>query len=361
MKTTKRFCVTNEFYTKDLGLLFYFPNRGNYEPGKKSKGFGSIKYPEGSVYTGDLYFDGKNFHKLGFGRQDFSSVKNHLFVKYQNFEAKYMSYIGQFDYKKTDWIYGNGIMYYRDKSGNPVGFMKGFFEGLCKTKEWEGPFDWSILEDGFTKEMEFNDYIIFYDYLKPTFDKYFSELVNPNEDYDLMLLGDSYFDFLRDDNYTKHSYHNELTKQMKVLNLAVGGSTFGDWLEYLSTNQFVLNKDPKIIVTNLGFNDIHGYQTYEHVVKNFETYLSIIRKMFPTSKLLFTTVCQAPGFGKTLETEIKYNKMLLSQKQKYNIEIIDFSKLLKSCKGEVFNQDNVHPGKDGYTCYFKELRKLKNN
>jgi len=54
------------------GVQYFFPQDGEaYAAGKPCKGFGSVRYAEGSLYCGDLYFDGKAYNKLGYGRQDF--------------------------------------------------------------------------------------------------------------------------------------------------------------------------------------------------------------------------------------------------------------------------------------------------
>ena len=51
--------------------MFVPKDEAAFEKGESTCGFGIICYGEGSVYYGDIYFDGKNYNKWGFGRQDF--------------------------------------------------------------------------------------------------------------------------------------------------------------------------------------------------------------------------------------------------------------------------------------------------
>lgn len=62
--------------------------------------------------------------------------------------------MGAFDYRKTDWIYGNGVMYFVDENGEPQYFIKGFFSGLDKIGEWQGEFDYATLLNDYTRDME---------------------------------------------------------------------------------------------------------------------------------------------------------------------------------------------------------------
>ena len=66
--------------------------------------------------------------------------KNDLSGKIKIDEKIYM-FVGYFDYRKTNWIYGNGVLYYRDLEGKPSRFVKGFFSCLNKTGEYKGDFD----------------------------------------------------------------------------------------------------------------------------------------------------------------------------------------------------------------------------
>ena len=59
--------IFDAFFTKSAGCWVYNPEEEKFIKGKKSHGYGIIKYPEGSIYYGDIYYDGEFFNKLGKG------------------------------------------------------------------------------------------------------------------------------------------------------------------------------------------------------------------------------------------------------------------------------------------------------
>ena len=68
----KNYKVFDAYKTNSAGVWYFVPDGGVFKKGKPCKGFGAIKYAEGSVYTGDIFYDGKNFNKKGYGQQDFT-------------------------------------------------------------------------------------------------------------------------------------------------------------------------------------------------------------------------------------------------------------------------------------------------
>ncbi len=47
--------IFDAFFTKSAGCWVYNPDEEKFIKGKKSHGYGIIKYPEGSIYYGDIY------------------------------------------------------------------------------------------------------------------------------------------------------------------------------------------------------------------------------------------------------------------------------------------------------------------
>ena len=349
--------VTENFKTGSKGLLFYIPESGVFKENKKSKGFGSIKYCDGSIYTGDLVYDETGFHKLGYGRQCFAESINTPYMERDGKKYKFELFVGQFDYRKTDWIYGNGILYFRDESGNPIYFQKGFFKGLQKIDEWKGKFNPGILASDFRPEMEITEFTILFDYTKK-FNEYCETLIDKNKNYDLLLIGDSYMDLLREDTYTGHCFEKEFKNSKNVLNLAVGGTTFDHWFDFVKSEKFVLKSSPKVIYINLGFNDMHSGTTSRKLCKNLRDFTLVLKEKFPKSRLVYTTICLAPAFISNKQNEDKYNNYLRKNYKDLGVDFIDFNKLIAESTGEVFNNDIIHPGKDGYTVFIRELSNL---
>ena len=225
MRRNQNIKIYNSFKINNIGINFFVPNNKElYKKKKPCHGFGQIKYAEGSVYTGEVYFDGLDYHKLGYGKQEFtySTLGNVDPV----INEKIYLFVGQFDYRKTNWIYGNGVLYYRDLDGNPSRFVKGFFSCLDKINEYKGEFDYSLLIDGYNKNME-SDYV-----------KKFILIENEINDlklikeYDTLFIGDSYFEFWHYKEFAKDIFKT-VYDSTRYLNIGVGGTKYSDWLELL--------------------------------------------------------------------------------------------------------------------------------
>ncbi len=91
--------VFDAYYKNKAGIWYFVPEDFSlFIKNEPVSGFGSIKYPEGSVYVGEIFFDGKDFKKQGIGQQDFTySELGHLD---ENINEKIYKFIGKFDYKK---------------------------------------------------------------------------------------------------------------------------------------------------------------------------------------------------------------------------------------------------------------------
>ena len=70
-------------------------------------------YPEGSVYEGNLFYDG-SFNKFGVGMQCFKNTK----ISQEEFGGPkgllIDKFVGNFNHLETNWIYGDGILYFVD-------------------------------------------------------------------------------------------------------------------------------------------------------------------------------------------------------------------------------------------------------
>ena len=182
------YIIFDEYKTNRPGAWYFVPDEGVFVKGVPCHGFGAVKYVEGSVYVGELYYDGEKFNKIGNGQQDF--CRSTLGRKSIHSGLRHSKYVGAFDYRKTDWIYGNGVMYFVDENGEPQYFIKGFFSGFDKIGEWQGEFDYATLLNDYTRDMELAaepgdlaaDWVR--DCVAPWRDKHA----------DVLFVGDSYFE-----------------------------------------------------------------------------------------------------------------------------------------------------------------------
>ena len=303
MKRNSNIKVFNSFKVNGNDINFFVPtNMSDYKKKKPTSGFGQIKYAEGSVYTGEVYFDGKNYHKLGYGKQEFTYSTLGAIDPVIN-EKPYL-YVGEFDYTKTNWIYGNGVLYYRDVNGNPSSFVKGFFSCMDKIAEYTKEFDYSLLIDGYTKKMESN-YVKKFRLIQNEVDD-LKDITTP----DTLFIGDSYFEFWHYE-YFSGTVFKDTYDTSKYLNIGVGGTKYSDWNEMLDNITYF----PKFknVVINLGFNDLH-YTKKNTPTKVYNMMVEVLNKinsMFDNPNIYVLNVCHSPANVGLYEKEVRYNKLLL--------------------------------------------------
>lgn len=348
------FLVNDNFYNSKSGVWCFIPdNAKKYKQKKPCTGFGIIRYDEGSIYTGDIYFDGQNYNKIGFGRQDFASsgLGN---TSLEN--ERILCYVGQYDYRKTDWIYGNGVLYFVDKQGNPTHFVKGFYDGVAKIGEYTESFGEKDLIDGYTLDME-SDYC-------PRDDLFNNELKDyiPNSKLEALFIGDSYFEFWHYKEFANKVFKEVFSKD-KYLNLGLGGTKFSDWLIY--GPKIKLDNDPKKIIIHLGVNDTHSWISRREILRNYNAFIEILKSKFPTSKIYLLTATLSSAFEHKKENVIKWNKLIKKEAKKDDVAIIDLADALQKEYEEkgtnFFVGDGLHLNEDGYKMIIKLLKEINND
>ena len=351
MKRNNNIKIFDSFKINNEGIVFFVPNNTSlYKKKKACHGFGQIKYLEGSIYTGEVYFDGKYYHKLGYGKQDFtySTLGNIDPV----INEKIYMFVGYFDYRKTNWIYGNGVLYYRDINNNPSRFVKGFFSCLDKIEEYKGEFNYSLLIDGYNKEME-SDYVKKFSLIE-------NEIKDLNniKDYYTLFIGDSYFEFWHYKEFANITF-KELFDNSKYLNIGVGGTKFSDWNELIEQINYFPNF--KNIVINLGFNDLH-YSKKNTSLKVFESmceFINKLNKQFNNPNIYVLTICHSPLHPSFVNKENNLNKLIKKNAKKLGITVIDNSKVIeeRNNKINVYHIDNCHLNEFGYEVMLNEINK----
>ena len=351
MKRNSNIKVFNTYKVNGAGVNFFVPrDKEIYKKGKPCSGFGQITYAEGSVYTGEIYFDGKDYHKHGYGKQEFTH--SWLGAIDPVINEKIYLFVGQFDYTKTNWVFGNGVLYYRNPEGVPSRFVKGFFSCLDKIAEYKGEFDYSLLVEGYNKDME-SDYIKKFTLIQPEID----DLENI-ETPDTLFIGDSYFEFWHYEKFAGKVFKDTFDTK-SYLDIGVGGTKYSDWMELL--DQITYFPKFKNIVLNLGFNDLHynNFNTPNTVFKMMESVLDKLNAMFDNPNIYVLNVCHSPANVSLVEKEVKYNNLLMKNAKKLGITIIDNNKVIyeKNLEVNVFDQDLVHLNPTGYEVMLNEIKK----
>ena len=343
----------DSYYNNNPGIWFFVPtDMKKFNKKLPCKGFGQIKYSEGSLYTGEIYFDGQKYHKQGYGQQDFTLSSLGSINPETN--LKIYLFVGFFDYKKTNWIHGNGVLYYRDKDGKPSKFVKGFFTNLSKIGEYEGEFDYSLLVNGYSTDME-----IFKTFDELNLIQSEIDLIKNIKEYDTLFIGDSYFEFWYYKQFAGENTFDKIYDNSKFLNIGVGGTKFKDWIKFYDQ----IKDFPKFknIVVNLGFNDLHhSVDTKPTTIYNdFLSFLNLYRKIFNDSNFYFLTVCHSEAYRHIYKNECTFNKLLKDNAKENNITIIENSKVIfkEHNTNNCFDNDNVHLNPYGYKLMIKNIEK----
>ena len=66
MQMKKNYVIFDPYYTNREGAWYFSPDEGEFCQGKACYGFGSVKYFDGSVYIGELYYDGVHPNEQGY-------------------------------------------------------------------------------------------------------------------------------------------------------------------------------------------------------------------------------------------------------------------------------------------------------
>ncbi len=345
----KKIVIFENFKTNAAGVWYFVPE-GEFKKGKPCNGFGVIKYVEGSVYSGDIYYDGKSFEKLGFGQQDFSqsSLSSCGAVSY---DVLY-KYVGKFDYRKTNWIYGNGVMYYKSADGKPTHFRKAFFSGLSVVGEYMGEYKEPLL-DGYTPEMEF--FVDWKNMNAETVIERVCERYTNAENADVLFIGDSYFELAESQDYAGNNKFSAFFPESYV-NAGIGGSTFCDWLDYLPRLKG-LPQFEKIVV-NLGFNDLHSTGSIDRTFEKYVEFSELTRKIFPKARIYVIKTVHAPNFRELKELEDGFNEALEESAERPGVKVADWNGLIADSRENCFHCDGVHPNEHGYGLFREFIKSV---
>lgn len=343
--------IFDAYKTEAAGIWYFIPADGEYKKGVPKHGFGCVKYAEGSVYVGDLYYDGDRFNKIGFGRQDFTRSGIGNIVPDLN-ERKY-KFVGRYDYRKTDWIYGNGVLYYTDAFGKPTHFRKGFFEGLKKTGEYKGEFDFSTLLSGYTADMEFD-----FDEDEARIERLWRNnraAAERAKKIDVLFVGDSYFELAADKEFAGENTFDKVFPDTYV-DMGIGGSKFSDWIGW--ADRLDGTPAPEKIIINLGFNDIHAGRGVNNTYNDFITFLGLMRERFPTSKYYLVSAVHSPDSPHWKEQINKYNKKTADCAARNGVSVGEWQSRIDASGANCFHADGIHPNAFGYGLFFDFIKEF---
>ena len=129
-----------------------------------------------------------------------------------------------------------------------------------------------------------------------------------------------------------------------------------DWFEYIPLLSDI--KEPKNIVVNLGFNDLHSNYSPNKVFNDFKKFLKMFKELFPNSNYYFLNVVHAPGFTAYYARENELNKLIENFAKKNGLHIIHNSEAIANKQEEehCFDIDDCHLNPTGYIIMKKLIK-----
>ena len=320
------------------------------------EGKGIIKYPDYSIYSGDLYYDGTSFLRKGVGEMDFSECSflggNAGFDNH----TRLSKYVGEFDYDRSGWMYGNGVLYFTDlNDGLPKAWIKGFFNGLSAIGVYRGG---AIeLEEGYSEEME-----------KPfIFNKAYAEEYRNRYYYaetprSVVIAGDSYTDMMHK-KYNIIDFEEKFPILYDAIDTGIGGTTYYQWRALAET--LIVPYSPKKIVLHLGFNDLHLGLTPSEAVDDAAALVAYLKEQLADSEIYLMSVEPSPCFASFLGVETEFNRLIEEYCISNGIGFIDHAALLMKNETETIDDladyfigDQIHLNQIGYETFVSMIQSV---
>lgn len=318
-------------------------------------GKGKILFSDKSFYTGDLFYDGGNYLRKGYGEMDFTNC-HFLAGPWGASNNEYIAYYqGEFDYEVTQWIHGNGVMYYTDFNMNPTGWAKGYFSVCHLIGEYSG--GEIELKPGYTKDME-KRYLRF----REDYDRYMQESQWTPRHYKYLFAGDSYMEFMNSQPDTPFSkYFGEYD----AINVGCGGSTAADWLNYYE--DLVKPYSPEVIFMHIAGNDKAWFASFEMIEKCLTKFINMCQKDFPTLKFYIVgkwmSYIGRNDYYVSHQLNLVFEKMISKMNNVFLIDMEDLT--MKNVNtfepidnlASYFREDGLHMNDKGYVLWSNRIKK----
>jgi lysophospholipase L1-like esterase len=141
--------------------------------------------------------------------------------------------------------------------------------------------------------------------------------------------------------------------ELPVINRGFGGSHLADSVRY--AERIVTPYQPKTIVLYAGDNDLAAKppKTPEQIAKDFDAFVSIVRRSLPEAKIIFIPVKPSPSRWHLIDAQRETNELVRERcKQGENLVFLEIEKPMLGDDGkpreELFKQDMLHMNDEGY-------------
>jgi len=330
------------------GLMDGFPSFK-----KNANGRGKVRYGDKSTYVGDLLIDASGTPlRVGKGEQEFTKCYLDGINVGGPSGTRVIKYRGQFDARESGWFFGNGIFFVGGNDLVMTGYLEGNWASYVREGEWVGTFDKS--EE--LEQAEMNLTRFEYRPSEASVLDYLNQYATKTST-DVLFMGDSYMDMWQTKWGVAGDYnYEELTKSMDCMNVAIGGTTTGQWnstfFNRLTASVTTANK----VVVHLGLNDCHiGLQ--EHTAEeDIVTLVGLIKAKYSAATIYLITPEPSVAFISSWAAKDKYLVQFIRNycAQTANVECIDTAALFFTgddaapANPAYYINDNLHLNEAGY-------------
>lgn len=139
--------------------------------------------------------------------------------------------------------------------------------------------------------------------------------------------------------------------ELKVINRGFGGSQIADSVTFAS--RIVIPYKPKVIVFYAGDNDINAGKTPETVLKDFQTFVGIVRDKLPGTRIIFISIKPSISRWHLVEKMRTANKLIRTfAETEERLQFLDVDAPMIGPDGrprrELFVADGLHLSPAGY-------------
>ena len=347
---------------KGEGVYWFEGEMSGFPEVKKGQqGRGYIVYPDKSTYEGGIYYTSEGeWIRYGEGTQNF------FYTTFTGASAggeasdKIYCYVGEFDGRNHSWMYGNGVMYFSDISGNPTGYIKGTWNGMSRIGEWSGEWKEEYLLDKWKSLKEID--------WKHEFFRKLEGYIEAESDKDMtgktLLLGTSTFEYW----YTSKE---DLSPEYDSINFGVGGSTAKWWNENAELLKGVKGC-PEQILLFIGGNDVASSYSTKDIVAWSQSFIGKLKEYFPQSKIVFvslqTALIRWNQREQVKEVNAAVKSWIETEENIYFLDIYDYLYDSQAQSGtyydaeygalrtDVWQADKLHLNTLGYELFTKAIK-----
>lgn len=329
------------------GLMSGFPAISPNQQGK-----GKIVFDDGSVYVGQILYDGSNYYRHGRGEQFFYNVTGYTGATAGgDMRDKIYSYVG--DFNRTGWMKGNGVVYFCDNDLKPTSYITGFWDGFSRISDWASA-NAPKIKDEWKSTSERQWVHEYYAKLRGYVD------MNKDESLDgkVLLLGPSTIEYW----YTSKQ---DLSPEYNSLNFGIGGAGpqfFNENLDLLDE----LTGCPDKILFSTANNDLAANRTsLNQMIANVKEIVEKLHSKFSSATVYLTSNVSCESRWYLNEETLAFNEDISTYAS--SKDYVKYINVMPSFFGttpnnfylegygylrtDLFRDDKLHYNNEGYTIY----------